>query len=194
MNKKIESLLQKQDWPSIYEKLLLYADRKLRNLRWNFGNKISPNDMVHCAIESLLDGARSWNPDRVDILALLRGVMDSKLNHLFNSWEEKNIVSIYDFTRDDWNEENELDIKSDVSLATSPETILLERERRKIAEQILNQITGSINNDRELKIILECMFRGICKDSEIAKAAQISIERVYELRRKLKNKSKAVIG
>ncbi|OGR54254.1 MAG: hypothetical protein A3I11_07250 [Elusimicrobia bacterium RIFCSPLOWO2_02_FULL_39_32] len=192
MNKKIERLLENQDWPCLYEKLLMYANSKTEKHRWNCENKTSLEDMVHSAIESLLDGKRNWNPKRVDIACLLRGVIDSKQSHLLNSWEEKNHISIYDLPSDDWGEKNEFFPESNLVWVQSPETIPIEKERQTAAQAILKRIKGSIKKDTKLKEVLECMSGGTYKPSKIAKATHIPIERVYELHRKLKNKSKNI--
>ena len=89
------SLLNQQDWPGIRRSLCEYAHWQLQNFWFRFGDSTSPEDLAHEAIASLWDGTRKWDPSRVNIQCFLRGVIDSKISHLFSSVEQTRLVSIH---------------------------------------------------------------------------------------------------
>lgn len=198
MDKDKLNLLKRQDWPAIYKNLVKYSYWKLKKIQWHCGNKTSPEDIVDEAIENLWDGTRKWNPNRVDIECFLRGVVNSKVSHIITSAEQSKFININSKAQSDQNDNgfSECDRLDTLLLhnsqAVSPESVLLKKEKQEVAQKILDGIIDNCSGDDELEKIMDCLFDGIDKDSEMAERTKIPIERIYEIRRKLKAKAKVI--
>src|SRR5262249_1626817 len=69
-----------------------YAIHEAGTLQWRTGRAdvlaagFSPEDVAAEAVRRVLDGTRSWDPQRGDLLSYLRGVVDSLMGHLVTSF------------------------------------------------------------------------------------------------------------
>jgi DNA-directed RNA polymerase specialized sigma24 family protein len=88
--------LLETNWQDVAIRLTGYALWKLRNLHWRGGPAASllpakaAEDFAGEAILRVIDGRRSWNPERGPLLPYLRGVVDSLLSHMSQSREHNN--------------------------------------------------------------------------------------------------------
>ena len=63
----------------LFKETLAYTRRLERRTPWR--ESLSPDDRLHAAIVKLLDGTRTWEPERVDLAKYLRGSIMSDLFH-----------------------------------------------------------------------------------------------------------------
>jgi DNA-directed RNA polymerase specialized sigma24 family protein len=68
---RVYQLLEQADWEQLTLKLMEYASKKLRNLKWRDGRSLDSlpkgmtvEDLVCEAIMRVWDGERKWNPDK----------------------------------------------------------------------------------------------------------------------------------
>jgi len=74
-----KALLSDQElWKSIYPKLIYFA---ILQTRANHLPKDKAKDLVQEAIKRLLAGERNWEPEKVDLLTFLKGVIRSLASH-----------------------------------------------------------------------------------------------------------------
>jgi len=89
--------LLKNDWREIGVRLAGYAAFRARNLAWRTGTSDSlakglmPDDIAAQAILSVISGERCWDPDRGPLMPFLRRVVDSLLNHLAESHDNRRV-------------------------------------------------------------------------------------------------------
>ena len=89
--------LLRVDWAETGMKLAAYAAFRSRNLSWRTGSEVAlakglmPEDIAAQAIASVIAGERKWEPQRGPLLPFLRRVVDSLLNHLALSSDNRRI-------------------------------------------------------------------------------------------------------
>jgi hypothetical protein len=89
--------LLRVDWAETGMKLAAYAAFRSRNLSWRTGSDVAlakglmPEDIAAQAIVSVIAGERKWEPQRGPLLPILRRVVDSLLNHLALSSDNRRI-------------------------------------------------------------------------------------------------------
>src|SRR5262249_47429337 len=72
------------DWPAIGINLATYAARIGRRYGWRgtmFPKGHGPADFANQAIKKVIEGTRKWDPDKVDLETLLRGVVRGDMSH-----------------------------------------------------------------------------------------------------------------
>jgi len=89
--------LLRVDWGQTGMKLAAYAAFRSRNLSWRTGSDVAlakglmPDDIAAQAIVSVIGGERKWEPERGPLLPFLKRVVDSLLNHLALSADNRRI-------------------------------------------------------------------------------------------------------
>jgi DNA-directed RNA polymerase specialized sigma24 family protein len=80
--------LREADWADLGIRLTAYATWKARNYRWRtrqvwaLAAGQTPEDVAREAIAKVLDGTRTWEPQRGPLLPFLQGIVDSLMSHL----------------------------------------------------------------------------------------------------------------
>src|SRR5262245_60893258 len=88
MNLDARRKLHDADWADIGVRLTAYAMWKARHYRWRTGQVWAlaagktPEDIAREAIVKVLDGSRTWDPERGPLLPYLEGIVDSLMSHL----------------------------------------------------------------------------------------------------------------
>lgn len=89
------------DWGETGMKLAAYAAFRFRNLSWRTGSDVAlakglmPDDIAAQAIVSVIAGERRWEPERGPLLPFLKRVVDSLLNHLALSADNRRIERLF---------------------------------------------------------------------------------------------------
>ena len=102
MDDNIRRQLLAASWEAIGVQLTAYAIHKARNLQWRTGRAdllaagFSPEDVAAEAVRRVLDGTRSWDPQRGDLLSYLRAVVDSLMGHLVTSFDNRMLERLPD--------------------------------------------------------------------------------------------------
>lgn len=93
--------LLRVDWGETGMKLAAYAAFRSRNLLWRTGSDVAlakglmPDDIAAQAIVSVIGGERKWEPERGPLLPFLKRVVDSLLNHLALSADNRRIERFF---------------------------------------------------------------------------------------------------
>jgi hypothetical protein len=89
------------DWKETGLRLAGYAAFRARNLAWRTGRSDSlakglmPDDIAAQAILSVISGERSWDPEKGPLLPFLKRVVDSLLNHLAESSDNRRVEPLF---------------------------------------------------------------------------------------------------
>ena len=188
--------LEAANWEYIALALTDYALFKVRRLKWRTGDKeslpkgMTVGDLAYNAIKEVWSGDRRWNPtESPDLLAYLKSVVDSLVNHLVNSADHLQVRRMPETS--DGAELEELlkvaDPGSDtardiVTVQHDPETLAISKMT---AERLVGALFEEIAGDGELEGMVTALMGGAVKPKEIAKEMGIEVERAYKLREKL---------
>lgn len=195
---KILTILADQPWEEITARLTYYALRESKRLYWQgilngaFPGGLESKDIVAIAIEKVLKGERNWNPDtHPNLLYYLKGVIDSDLNHLAES-EENRVLRSESVLSDavDCNEDAPKTGYFD-KLATSmphPEEVFIQKELEKKSDEFLWGLYDFLNDTPVLQKIVECIIDGIDKPSDIAGTLGMPVKDIYNLKKKLQRR------
>lgn len=195
MDKKTLDLLEKTDWKRIHLQLEEYALYKAKRLHWRSGiyrdlpQGKTPKDIAQEAIEKTLAEERNWDPEKQpDILAFLKSVVDSLINHLVQSQNHRKLQPLPE--NGDGNIREDIVQEWNPNPPLNPEEELLNKEEEERADRIMSMMFDAVAGDADLEIILDARTEGCVKAEEIAETKNMDIKKVYNLIKKLKRKSR----
>ena len=191
MDDDIEKLINEANWDKLMPELVNYADNLIRRYGWRgfsprkgprgqlLANDKNADDFSQEAIRRLLDGRRKWNPDKVDLLGVLKGIIKSIISSELKSLENQMLK--------DWVEDpNKLDPISKAADPNPTTDVLLDR---KFQRQTYEAFKEWVSNDAELSNYLEALeLTHLPREIEELTKGEIKATRAYELKRKLKSK------
>jgi hypothetical protein len=206
MGKKDEILkrLEAADWNDIIIKLTHYSHWRAFRYKWRIGNPgqlpagMTPKDMALNAISKVWDGRRAWDPDKYpDLLAHLKWIVKSDMNHLFTSMGHMTGERINESEDREGSELTYNDIIPDPSSPLcepiqTPEEQLLARERAAHEERVKQELFALVKGDEDLELLLLCFDEGIDKPELIAEQMGCDVTKVYTLKRKLLRKASTI--
>lgn len=192
------NLLDQHPWEETIPKLIAYASKKSRRLFWRsiYGGHLPEGkevvDIVQQAIEKVLSGQRNWDPDaNPDFFMYLKGIVDSDLNHLADSEEnrltrsETKLVSGTN-CEGDQNEISFFDLKP--SEQPNPVEALLQLENEDLAYKFVWDFHESLADKPRLQKIVECMLDDIDKPADIAEQMGENVNEIYNARKQLQRR------
>ena len=191
-------LLDQHPWEDTIPKLVTHALKKSRRLYWRaiYGGHLPEGkeavDLVHQAIEKLLTGQREWNPDaNPDLFLYLRGIVDSDLNHLAKSWENRFTQSeMMQVSGTDCDgEEKEFSVINMVpSAVPNPEEVLLHQGEESRADGFFWGFYESLADKPRLQKIIECILDDVEKPADIAEKLGEPVNEIYNARKQLQRR------
>jgi hypothetical protein len=201
------------------KELGLYASSVSRPLRWRTENSEELPDgetdksIVSKAINLVLKGAleepsgtdspskagsRRWDPQKhPDLKKYLMDVIDSLLNHLADSSENKIFTRTPDKGMGKWEaglKPRTADTEWLARTSRSPEELLLQKERAELEDHALDMLEEEVADDKVLSKVIRAMrdSEGPAQVSDIAKATGIPIKDVYNANKRLDRKAEEV--
>ncbi|TWT60974.1 hypothetical protein [Rubinisphaera italica] len=179
--------LSEVEWEELVGKLTLHAHSKLIKLYWRGvpyakGGAIpgapSAQDFAAEAIEAFLDGTRTWDKTKhPDFLQFLLSVVDSKINHLVESAENRKTRRI-DTAKKHIEPAYELRGKS-----KRPDEIVIDEEARRRNREAVLAVLG---DDKLAKSLFECIEAEITKPAEIAEYLGLDVSDVNNAQKRLR--------
>lgn len=160
------------DWDDIAARVPSFVRSRMRaNGMLVLPSGHTPEDVVNAAVEKLLSGERHWDPHRhgdlrVHLEWIARSLISAK--GLFGPGDRDTVLFV------------DPDELPDVEAPCGDDCPMGE-EMRLCMEELHREVDG----DKELRDILAAIERGYEKSGEIADQTGITVDRVYELRRKL---------
>lgn len=205
-------LLEAADWDNIIVQLTRYASWHASWYKWKKGDPgqlpggMTPQDIAKDAIKKVWSRTRSWDPEKYpDLLIHLQWIVDSDLNHLFNSKEylTTNRINESEEEKEEKEESKELTYNNLMQSSSSPlnenihyktpEERLIIQEVNEHEEKIKKELYALVKGDEDLELLLSCFEDGIDKSELIAKEMGWDVTKVYNLKRKLSRKAAAII-
>jgi hypothetical protein len=170
----------------LLERLALYALRKFQLLGWAAkhtncagpGGK-GPEDIASEAITKVINGDRPYNPEKYPVfMDFLKSIVDSRISHLADSFERKNMVPIPVTTNEQGDcEEIEFEGKE-----TTSAKICINKE---IAEKVKTILAEEFKDDSVVNGLLECFEAGYNKPAEISELLGIDNKEIYNAQKRL---------
>lgn len=197
MNPKTFQLLQEADWPTIYKKLILYAEERIHKYR---NSNILPlgysvEDIVQDVIIKTLSGQRTWDPSRGQLLPTLKAQIKSEIDHLYNRKASKSEISFSSFVKNEQESDNSTFVRSprfrDEQTYNHPEKTFLAKEHQQEQIQRYQKFLQLTETQPELQEVVIAMYLLIENGSEpkprnIAEYLDISVKQVYNRLKRLK--------
>jgi hypothetical protein len=193
----LAGLLERPDWEEIYSRLLLHASQKIKRLYWRGIRGASPPggaeaaDIVNGAILKFLSGKRNLPPD-VDLFHFFQRVIDSDINHLAESWDNRKcqLMSALSVANDDDETEEEYDLLEQISSkAPSQLDEVLQEEEESLDQEFLLGFFDSLSSEPDLEKIVECFFDGIFERADIASRLNVKATEIDNRRKRLKRRA-----
>ncbi len=199
--------LESADWKNIIVQLTRYAAWHASWYKWKTGDPgqlprgMTPQDIAINAIKKVWDRTRAWDPEKYpDLLVHLQWIVDSDLNHLFDSKEHLTTNRIIESEEEESPEltYNNLIHSSSPPLSETihnrtPEERLIIREEEEREERAKKELYALVKGDEDLELLLMCFEEGMDKPEQIAAAMGCDVAKVYNLKRKLSRKASAIM-
>ncbi len=191
-DRSILETLSKVDWPAILPRLIKYARAK-EQLLIKVGSGLNYSDIFQEAVARVYGQGennkyRNWDTEKYPGLADFLKVVIHEITR-------REIVRVTGYKteqlcwEDGSKEEKGLPVNNedsaDANLSWNPENLEIKKEE---IEDLSNEIDRISNEDEELGFVLMCIDDGNVKSQQVARETGFSIEKVYNLRRKLKRR------
>jgi len=196
--------LEAADWDDIGVKLTHYAHWRAFRYKWRTGNPdqlpagMTPRDIALRAILKVWIGKRTWDPDKYpDLLAHLKWIVKSDMNHLFTSKGHMTSGRINESDDPDgleltYDEAIPDPLSGFCESPPTPEDLLLAQERTGHEEKAKQDLFALVKGDEDLELLWACFDDGIDKSELIAQEMGWDVTKVYTLKRKLLRKASAI--
>lgn len=189
--------LREADWGIIGKKLLIHAHyRAAIYYSWRgdqtfelaAGHTIE--DIIQEAILKACTGERKWNPEKGSLELWLKDQINSLMDHLAksatNRYETHTLETIRgDSTEDPWDSDALEYAPPESARVASAEEIAIRQEEVK---QEFDLLLGAADGDEQLEQMIQVVWEGYEKSSEISEAMGVPVKEVYTLTRKLKRR------
>ncbi|MDQ3816272.1 MAG: hypothetical protein M3362_01110 [Acidobacteriota bacterium] len=186
-----------------------YTLRETNRLQWRTGSAVdlpggeTVESIVYQAIEKVWAGERNWNPEQnPDFKKYLMDVIDSLVNHLFDSTDNKMFATepvegsddrrVWDGASAKHERKHERSADWMARQSATPEDLMLEKEEAERRNQGIEVLLAESRGDEELTYVIQAMLDGYNKAGEIAKVTGIDIRDVYNVMKRLDRKVEAV--
>jgi hypothetical protein len=175
LDQRIKEHIEAADWPEITRKLAAYARYffKIRDNQAVLPMGSSVESAVHEAIRKLLDGTRRWNPENVDLLGFLKGVVKSEISHLLSLKEASLTTSV--------DPEN---IEKYQSESPNPEQAVIAKENSRLVKIVHQKLIEQAESDSDYLSVALCLESGIHKPKDIAQEMDLDVGEVYKIRKR----------
>ncbi len=189
----IQKDLDDADWNAVLPEVLKYAVERAKKFKWLGTYRMEPEELVQEAIVRAYGvgndgGYRNWNKqDCPNLAKFLNGIIKSITSH-----EADHVVNfanepIYNEGQSKDEKILKLDDTAEISKPKTPEEEFLEEENLRTFDDELDKLA---DGDVDLGMVILCIKDGIGEPRNIADETGLEIEKVYNLKRKLRRKLK----
>lgn len=192
-------LIEQHPWDETIPRLVLHASRKMKKLFWQgiFGGPAprgqEAKDLVMDCIITVIEGERSWDPAGYpDLYLFLKSVLDSKINHLAEGWENRHFFSEAALSgREGESGERPAFLNTIACQNPGPEALLLLKEREQLGERFIWAFYEELNECPMLQKMLECVLEGCFKRAEIAERMGVPVKEFDNLKKQIRRRLKS---
>jgi hypothetical protein len=204
MDKTLNAALSQPDIEDVLLSAVDHADVRIRKFVWRGFKPRSAKadhelmvedktaeDFVKEAVRRLCDGTRTFNPQK-SLLENLNSVTDSLI------WSEKKSsdrTGVVDFAQQPGEQEELVN-----PLLTKPSPVkaadigFVDKEINECQSKCFKMIKASFDGDQDIQEYLEALSLGYFDIDEISTVTGITVEKIYEIRRKLKKSVPQLFG
>jgi len=191
----VRDLLERHPWETTIPALVAYARGRIGYRSWGGqrGGSLpagkEAEDVVYEAIEKVLSGRRSWDPEaKPDLVQFLKDVIESDVHHLAVGFENRRIVGETEIEagREDGVRDRFLDTVQ--SPGSSPAEALLRREVEEEGREFASAFLATLDRDPVLKAAVACIFDGVVKPADISERTGLTVEEIYNVRKRLQRR------
>lgn len=147
-------------------------------------------DFINGAIEKLFSGQRNYN----ETLSLEKNIMRTVESDIWSHLDAKKRIKIRDTPKQAGEQCIELLLELSPDQVRNNEPQAARDEELAYQNEMLTAFSDSIKDDEELSYLLMAYEEGKVKPAEIHEATGISPDRIYELRRKLRDRADKFIS
>jgi len=205
VNEDIKKQLEGVDWPRISMELAKYAYHQLNAIFHISGKQdLVPKgstieDVVQEAICRFFENnRRNWNPEKVDLIPFLKGIVRSIVSHLADSAYNKHVdrrVTV-ETEVDHSTENNTKKVLSSVipeSRVQSPFGCLLGKREQEVIKKVRDIMLARCEGDSDYESVILAICIGEDKPREIAEHTGLPISKVYSLNKKWKKEFQEIL-
>jgi len=203
LNSALKEALSAPGVDAVLLRAVEYADWEMRRYSWRgqhspvglksalVANGWTADEFVAEALKRLWDGPRTYREDR-DLLSNLKSVVQSLISSHKKASDRKPLLDHAETLDSDGEELDPIQTAPDQS-ATHGD-VVVSKEILTAQEACHRNLRSSLDGDADLLNVLDAIDNDITKSAEIAELYNWPVEKVYELKRKLKNHAIAIFG
>ena len=169
--KEEKQLFDQELWESIYPRIYHYA---LLHVHFKNLSEELAKDFVQDAITLFITGKRKWDPEKIELLPFLKGVIKSLVSHYINAAYQKRRT-----VKTKSQDEESIDITE--SVQSKEPTSQQKLERKEFENFLLNEV----KDDEDMQFVLLCLFDEKSR-SEIAKELDFPLNKVDNLLKRIR--------
>lgn len=189
--KELLSLLGSQDWETVLSDLLAFTITAIRNRVWlgvwggHVPGALEARDIVMESVVGIIEGVRSAD-DGVPLVAVLKSVIRSKINHLAEGQENRRTNR---FDPSPVNHEVDENIASHQPLQHGTEQDdVISNETERINSELLDLLIGELSDEPDLQNIVACNIDGVSKREEVATRLGKTVSEITNMTKRLERK------
>jgi DNA-directed RNA polymerase specialized sigma24 family protein len=165
-------------WKTYRILLLVMATKKC------FGNKADGDDMLQNAFLRLLEGEQRWNPDEVPFVTHVRRVMQGIKSKARKKAEVHRIVPMLEHEK----------AGNIAGKQLNPEQVLMDEEGTVLSDDMFDEVCAELPKDSTSLACMGLALRDILDPQAQADELGVHIDRVYEARKRIKEKIDVVLS
>jgi len=203
LNSALKAALSAPGVNAILLRAVEYADWEMRRYSWRgqrapvglksalMANGWTADDFVSEALTRLCDGPRTYREDR-DLLNNLKSVVQSLIHAHKKASDRKPLLDHAERADGSGQEADPIDTAPDKSHKYGGAVVSSEIQTAQ--EACHRNLRSSLDGDADMLNVLDAIDNDITKSADIADLYNWPVEKVYELKRKLKNHAIDIFG
>jgi hypothetical protein len=197
LSSQTRNLLAQHSWETTIRRLTVYAAKEAARLYWRgiYGGPMiegkEAGDLVHISILKVLSGQRQWDPTtHPDLFDFLRSIVNSELNHLAESWENRQVQSDgVSWAEDECGDKQETSLlETSPDIRSNPEQILAQKQEDARADEFFWGFYEFLEDEPLLRDVIACIEDDIEKPADISVKLGIPVQQVYNARKQLQRR------
>ena len=160
--------LRDADWEGISVQVTAYAAVRVKSFSWRTGSRVDiahlAKDFAAEAIRLVVSGKRKWEPSKVELLPMLKGVVSSLVSHLVESADTQ-LISRFPVGEDGEELGDALEVRAPAcddhgvlpARPPDPERAVALR-RLEFADERLDALLDAVKDEHELIAVIEALM------------------------------------
>jgi DNA-directed RNA polymerase specialized sigma24 family protein len=138
------------------------------------------NDFIQAAVRKALDGTRKWHPEEQDLLSFMKGIISSEVSSRATAIENANDRRATTLPAEADVHTVDVSSRQDESLSSAPSVVEYAQWR--------NLLLAKLEDPLERAIVTLVIDEDLDQPQEIADRLQVSVDEVYNAKKRLRRK------